>query len=74
MTDYKKLSEALQTIKNECEKYNHCEDCPFSMAAPDDGDGWAKYEWANYICAIKANLPSAWQIKPVGFIRLLESE
>lgn len=73
MTDYKKLSEALQTIKDECLKNRDCEKCPFSMGKHVNSDMGA-YERANYICAIKANLPSAWQIKPVGFIRLLESE
>lgn len=73
MTDYKKLSEALQTIQDECLKNRDCEKCPFSMVKHGNSDMGA-YELANHICAIKANLPSDWQIKPVGFIRLLESE
>jgi hypothetical protein len=68
MTDYKKLSEALQTIQDECLKNRDCEKCPFSMVKHGNSDMGA-YELANHICAIKANLPSAWQIKPVGFIR-----
>lgn len=69
MTDYKKLSEALQTIKDECKKYAGCEDCPFSMVDLDDSD-----EWDNYICAIIAKQPEEWEIKPLSVIRLLESE
>lgn len=68
-----KLIVALQTIQDECLKNRDCEKCPFSMVKHGNSDMGA-YELANHICAIKANLPSAWQIKPVGFIRLLESE
>lgn len=68
MTDYKKLSEALQTIQNECRKYNHCEDCPFSTDIPFDDNTLLQR------CAITAKLPNHWKIKPFDVIRLIESE
>lgn len=69
MTDYKKLSEALQTIKDECQKYNRCDKCPFAKAAPNNSD-----EWTGYLCAIRDATPNTWKIKPLSVIRLLESE
>lgn len=66
MTDYKKLSEALQTLQNECKKHDRCDNCPLSMAGPE--------KWPNYICAIRNETPAGWEIKPINLIRLLESE
>ena len=48
MTDYKKLSEALQTIQDECLKNRDCEKCPFSMVKHGNSDMGA-YELANHI-------------------------
>lgn len=69
MTDYKKLSEALQAIKDECKKHNRCGTCPFSMEVTNNSG-----EWTSYLCAIRDATPSTWKIKPLSVIRLLESE
>lgn len=62
MTDYKKLSEALQTIKDECRKYDcGCLKCPL-------------YNEDSEECGIRAILPDNWEIKSIDVIRLLESE
>lgn len=74
MTDYKKLSEALQTIQDECLKNRDCEKCPFSMVKHGNSDEWSRIAWANYICAIKDETPNGWGIKSFDVIRLLESE
>lgn len=67
MTDYKKLSEALQTIKDECQKHNSCETCPFSMEEPYVKGGLL------CVCAIMKCTPDVWEIKS-PIIRLLKSE
>lgn len=68
MTDYKKLSEALQIIKDECRKYDDCEYCPFSTDIPF-ADNRLPHK-----CAITAKLPNHWKIKTPIVTRLLESE
>lgn len=62
MTDYKKLSEALQTIKDECKKYDSgCLECPL-------------YDDKCNSCGLRIENPEFWKIKPIPPIRLLESE
>ena len=62
MTDYKKLIVALQTIQDECRKYDcGCLKCPL-------------YNEDSEECGIRAIPPADWNIKDIDVIRLLESE
>lgn len=43
------LLEALRVIKNECEKHDHCKECPLGS-----GDG--------YVCCVSDTEPESWKI------------
>lgn len=62
MRNYKKLVEALNSIKEECTKYGDCINCPFYSS------------WTKNSCGLQYKTPEQWKIKDIEFVRLLESD
>lgn len=63
MTDYKKLVEALQTIKDECNSHINCYTCPMGNTKVTNS------------CEVVRRTPNNWDIEaPKDIIRLIQNE
>ena len=69
MQEYKKLRDALSTIREECNAHTYCSDCPLSIS--------------NYVCGVTgqnhSNInggyktkPGKWNLPPVKLIAKME--